>query len=459
MPSNFGTTSKNYVSTLMVPNLVDRREILNKVLNVTNEDLSFLELLEFMNRSEATAQPEYHNFINEELSVNITATTVTTSASFSTANPKVAVSTDDFAKVRVGELVMCPNGKVGYIKAKSSYGSITLNGTTELHILSVDNSDLGLATSDKLAVFSNAAGEGSAEPASRRYKISKETNHIQIFKESYEVTDIEMGSQVEFEYNGQSYYFSYEQAQVYAKFLSAVSAAMILGRQSTDTFNDTAGANTITDINSNIVSTTKGLNQYAEEGIVAPAAGINTTNYADITRLLSKARAPRDYMILMGSEMSIAHDNMLNALTQADAISPFAQLNVGGRTIDLGVDAFNLYDYRFTKKRIPFFDHPVLVNFTGSAGFEKRAWFLPMDNIRTADGQTLPRFMIRYIKMPISNQANATTDAMTRYREISLGGLADGVATSGDSKRKIVYECRQGLQVLGKQHFMAVDLV
>ena len=443
----------------MVPNLVDRREILNKVLNVTNEDLSFLELLEFMNRSEATAQPEYHNFINEELSVNITATTVTTTGGFSTANPKVAVSTDDFAKVRVGELVMCPNGKVGYIKAKSSYGSITLNGTTELHILSVDNSDLGLATSDKLAVFSNASGEGSAEPASRRYKISKETNHIQIFKESYEVTDIEMGSQVEFEYNGQSYYFSYEQAQVYAKFLSAVSAAMILGRQSTDTFNDTAGANTITDINSNIVSTTKGLNQYAEEGIVAPAAGINTTNYADITRLLSKARAPRDYMILMGSEMSIAHDNMLNALTQADAISPFAQLNVGGRTIDLGVDAFNLYDYRFTKKRIPFFDHPVLVNFTGSAGFEKRAWFLPMDNIRTADGQTLPRFMIRYIKMPISNQANATTDAMTRYREISLGGLADGVATSGDSKRKIVYECRQGLQVLGKQHFMAVDLV
>ena len=456
---NFGTTSKTYVSTLMVPNLVDRREILNKVLNVTNEDLSFLELLEFMNRSEPSAQPEFHNFINEELSANVTVTAVNTSGSFTAANPRVTLSTDDFAKVRVGELVMCPNGKVGYVKAKSSYGSVSLNGTTELHILSVDNASLALATSDKLAVFSNAAGEGSAEPTSRRYKITKETNHIQIFKETYEVTDIAMGSQVEFEYNGQSYYFSYEQAQVYAKFLSAVSAAMIFGRQSTDTFNDTAGDNTITDINSNIVSTTKGLNQYAEEGIVAPAAGINTTNYADITRLLSKARAPRDYMILMGSEMSIAHDNMLNALTSADAISPFAQLNVGGRQIDLGVDAFNLYDYRFTKKRIPFFDHPILVNFTGSAGFEKRAWFLPTDNIRTSDGQTLPRFMIRYIKMPISNQANATTDAMTRYREISLGGLADGVATSGDSTRKIVYECRQGLQVLGKQHFMAVDLV
>ncbi|NBW17227.1 MAG: hypothetical protein EBR82_55540, partial [Caulobacteraceae bacterium] len=279
------------------------------------------------------------------------------------------------------------------------------------------------------------------------------------FKETYEVTDIEMGSIAEFEHAGQSYYFSYEQAQVYAKFLSAVSAAMILGRQSTDTFNDTVGANTITDVNGKVVSTTKGLNQYAEEGIVAPAAGINTTNYADITRLLAKARAPREYMILMGSEMSIAHDNMLNALTNADAVSPYARFNVDGRDIDLGVDAFKLYDFRFTKKRLPFFDHPVLVNFSGSAGFERRAWFLPMDNIRTSDGQTLPRFMTRYIKMPLSNQSNATTDAQTRYREISLGGLADGVATSGESVRKIVYECRQGLQVLGKQHFMAVDLV
>lgn len=454
MPT-FGTTTKQYVSTLMVPNLVDRREILNKVLNVTNEDLSFLELMELMNRSEVTSNVEYHNFINEELSANIAVTAVDNT---NAAVPLVTVSSGDFAKIRAGELVICPNGKVGYIKAKASYGSVTLT-SNQFELVSVDNSSLALSVSDKLSVFSNASGEGSSEPASRKYSISKETNHIQIFKESYEVTDIEMGSIAEFEHNGQPYYFSYEQAQVYAKFLSAISAALIFGRQSTDTFSDSTGANTITDVFGNIVSTTKGLNQYTEEGITAPAAGINTTNYADITRLLSKARAPRNYMILMGSEMSIAHDNMLNALTSADAVSPYARFNVDGREIDLGVDAFKLYDFNFTKKRLPFFDHPVLVNFAGSAGFEKRAWFLPMDNVRTSDGQSLPRFMLRYMKMPIANQANSTTDAQTRYREISLGGLADGVATDGSSKRKIVYECRQGLQVLGKQHFMAVDLV
>ena len=103
MPT-FGTTSKNYVSTLMVPNLVDRREILNKVLNVTNEDLSFLEMLEMMNRSEVSAQVEYHNLINEELSANITVVSVSTSGSFTTAAPKVTLSTADFAKVRAGEI-------------------------------------------------------------------------------------------------------------------------------------------------------------------------------------------------------------------------------------------------------------------------------------------------------------------------------------------------------------------
>ncbi|NBW20180.1 MAG: hypothetical protein EBR82_70645, partial [Caulobacteraceae bacterium] len=112
MPT-FGTTTKNYVSTLMVPNLVDRREILNKVLNVTNEDLSFLEMLELMQRSEPSAQVEYHNLINEELSVNVTVTAISTSGSFSTSAPKVTVSAADFAKVRAGELVICPNGKVG----------------------------------------------------------------------------------------------------------------------------------------------------------------------------------------------------------------------------------------------------------------------------------------------------------------------------------------------------------
>lgn len=456
MPVNFGTTNKSYVSTLTVPNLVDRREILNNVLNVTNEDMSFLEIMELMGRMTPSDQVEFHNLINEELSVNVTATAVDTSSSgLSTSRPVVTLSAGDYAKVREGELVIAPNKKVALIVAKATYSGLTLSAN-QIELKSVDGTSLGLATSSKLSVFSSASGEGSSAPAKRRYGLSKETNHIHIFKESYEVTDIEMGSVAEFEYEGQPYYFSYEQAQVYAKFLSQISAGLMFGRQSTDTFNDTTP--NLTDKDGNTVSTTKGLNQYCEEGIVVSGGGISTSTYADYARLLAKARAPKQYFVLMGTEMVIAHDNMLNALTQTEAISPYARFSIEGKEIDLGVDSFKIYGYTFTKKVMPVFDHQTLINFTGSAGFQNRALYVPMDSIRTQGGPTLPRIGLRYIKLPATNQINATVDANGVYRELQLGGFANGVATSSSSKREIVYEARLGLQVLGKQHFMAVDL-
>ena len=46
---------------------LDQREILNKLLDVTNEEYSFLDVMELMGRSVQTSVPEYHTFINAEL--------------------------------------------------------------------------------------------------------------------------------------------------------------------------------------------------------------------------------------------------------------------------------------------------------------------------------------------------------------------------------------------------------
>lgn len=444
MPT-FGTTNKVYVSTLMVPNLVDRRDILTQVLDVKSEP-SFVEFMELIGRSVPTVSPEYHNIINEELSVNITVTAVDDST-YSVSRPLVTVSSGDFAKIRVDEQVICPNGQVGHIKAKASYGAVTL-GANEFELVSVNGNSLALAIGDKLAVFSNAAGEGSGAPSSRRYAVSKETNHIQIWKESYQLTDIEMGNVVEFVYQGKPAYFIYEQAQVFKKFQDAVSAGLIFGRQSTDTFNDSGAA--LTDINGNIISTTKGLNEYAEEGISFPGTGVDLNTYADIARSLVRANAPMDYLILGGVEMSIMHDNMLNALTSAESFSPFASIDgPSGGKLELGVRGFKLYGFNFNLKRMPVIDSRTLVNFTGSAGYHKRCWFIPMDTVQTVDGGSLPRLQIRYM------QSQGGPDL--RYREFQLGGLASP-PTSADSILQFVYETRQGLQVLGKQHFMVLDI-
>ena len=92
-----------------------------------------------------------------------------------------------------------------------------------------------------------------------------------------------------------------------------------------------------------------------------------------------------------------------------------------------------------------------LTGFTGSAGFQNRSWFLPMDEITTVDGKRLPRFSTRYLE-----SAPSPFSVDLRYREIHEGGLA-ATPTSSESILRVVYESRQGLHLLGKQHFALLD--
>ena len=74
MPGTIGGLSKSYVSSI---EFLDQREILNKVLDITNEELSFIDVMELTGRSKPTSVPEYHHFVNEELYVLATVTAVT----------------------------------------------------------------------------------------------------------------------------------------------------------------------------------------------------------------------------------------------------------------------------------------------------------------------------------------------------------------------------------------------
>ena len=75
MAIQFGQLDKNYVSSV---DFLDQREILNQVLNITNEEKSFVDIMEMMGKSIVTANPTYHHWVNEEiyqvLTVNATGT-------------------------------------------------------------------------------------------------------------------------------------------------------------------------------------------------------------------------------------------------------------------------------------------------------------------------------------------------------------------------------------------------
>lgn len=442
MAATIGTLDQGYVSTLMDPDLVSQRDILKSVLNVTNEDTSFVDIMELMGRSEVTANSEYHHFINDELYSQLTVTGVPTEDAVAPNNKwTVTVTAGEYAQVVAGEQVLCANGKVGYIRQKL--------GSNQLEIWSVDGTDLDLADTQKMAVFSNAHGSGSDAPDGRKYPVFKETNHIQIFKSSFTYDDISSGSKVEFQFEGKDRYLFKGQMESLMKFKSDIALALIFGRQSTETFNGTGQF--LTDAEGNPVSTTKGLNQYAEEGITIGATGVSTATYATANREFNKQRAPKEYLVLEGTEMRIEHDNMFPLLA-ANAFSSNAQLNVTGKgEFDFGVDKFTLYGRTFYLKDLPVFDHKVLINFTGSAGFQNRAWYLPMDEIKTIDGGRKPRFMLRYLE-----SAPSPYSVDLRYREFQTGGLA-AIPTDGRSICKIIFESRQGLHCLGKQHFAVLD--
>ena len=438
--------SKQYVSSV---SFLDQREILNKLLNVTNEEYSFLDVMELMGRSVQTSVPEYHTFINAELYGGAVTTASTGLGTVTTAKRvfKLELTADAGDAVRVGDLLMFPNGNVGYVKAKDSAGDT-------LDIVSVGN-DLYSAAADlnsvKVVAFSNAAGEGSKSPAARNTKPVKQSNHVQIFKEKYAITDVQNASKIEFDFKGQPYYFLKGQHEALMRFRGDIAFALMFGQKSGDKFTDSTYGSLV-DSEGNPIQTTGGLREYIVDSGVnrtsATSGAVDETDFESITRNLNKKRAPREYLMFTGSSGEIALDNYLNSLGNTD-LSANARFSIDGRDLDLGVDKFRMYGRSFIKKYLPMIDHQQRVNFTGSAGFEHEILMVPNDTIKAAgSGEGLDRMRIRYMAAP---------GADMRYRETMLGGLAP-TPTDERSVLECHYESIQGLEVLGAEHFVKLDV-
>lgn len=468
--------SKQFVSSV---SFLDQREILNKLLDVTNEEYSFLDVMELLGQSVQTAVPEYHNFINQELYAEaitigpvgnsdgdvivsvkaangsqaaVSDTTIAESGAMTEINLVIKVQ-DQAGEVRAGDLVMTHEGRVAYVK---SVGVFSTTVKKQLHLVSVDGTDIYDITTDaggteaaiagkKLSVFSNAAGEGSKSPKARNTKPVKRSNKVQIFKEKYVMTDIQAASKVEFDYKGQSYYFLKGQHEALTRFRGDIAFALMFGIGSTGKFTDSTYGNLV-DAEGNPVQTTNGLRQeIVTNGVNQSAAATMTAaHWSTLTTALNKRRAPSEYMIFTGTEGNIAMDNFFNTLAGNNGLSANARFSIDGRDIDLGVDKIRLYGRSYIKKHLPIFDHQNVINFTDSAGLESEAYFVPMGKIKAAgSGESMDYLRTRYM---------ATSGTDLKYREIMLGGLAP-TPTDERSVLECHYESVQGLEVLGGDLF------
>lgn len=435
---------KGFISTI---NFLDRRDLWKQLLDITNEEASFLDLMEMLGRSVPTDVPVYRTFKNTELFANVTS--AGTSQGASADIQTVTLSTADAAKCRVNDLVLLESKKVALIYSKTST-------TVVLH--SVDQTDISAdCASGKLMVpFSSAYGEGTTGPTEhRRFDVTTDYNIVQIFKEKYTSTDIELSSKIEFDVKGKPYYFLKAQHEHLVRFRAEVAMGLIFGRQSDINF--TSSSPTLTDASSNPIQTTKGLNQYIEEdGIgLSGAQTLGLATYAALARKFAKDRTPKNFLVLYGIEQAIAHDDVFSNLSSGAVFSDQARLMVDGKELDLGLKRLKIYDYNFDFKRLPVLDHKNIINFTGSAGYEKRAFYIPNEKIKSAvDGKLMDRMMLRYQEAVDGYFDN-------RYRERYTGGLVPksmGGPTDDSDTLSITYVSTQGLHVNGAEHFALMDI-
>jgi len=430
-----GSITKQYVSSI---DFLDQREILNKILDITNEEYSFMDIMELTGRSKPTSVPEYHHFVNEEMYVLGTVSAVTGSAS---TQVTATIDATAYANVNVGELVLFPDGKVGYVVSKAA--------TTNIVVKSIDATNLTLVATNKISFFSNANGEGSLSPAAKRYGITKYSNQVQIFKSKFEVTDVQKASKVEVDFQGKPYYMYKGQHDALLKFRDDIAAAMMFGRKSAANFSSASPG--LVDAESKPVQTTMGLDQYITTlGSDISLLTAGTLALADIKaliQLLNRNRSPKEYFLFVGTAQNILWDDVFNNLgnagiTAGAGISGAARFQIEGRDIELGIDKIKIYGTTFYKKHLPILDHKNIINFTGGYNAKDAAYGVPYTKVKTVDGGQEDRMQVRYM-------LEGNTDF--KYREIVLGGLAP-TPTNERSVLELHYSSIQGLEMLDAQN-------
>lgn len=429
------TYDKNFISSI---HFLDKREILSQVLDVQNEDPSFLDVMEGMRRSIPTSSAVFHNYVNEPI------------------YEKLTLASGTNAKLRAGDIVVnTANNEQYYVKNPAD-----LNAGA--NVVQLSGTAASIALNGEVVVISNAHGEGSGAPAGLRYGLKKYSNKAQIFKNSYKLTDIELTNKISVQFNGQEYYMYAAQHQALMKFRLDIAYAMIFGKGNASTFSsfgDDATATSsidystavtqVTDADGNAIQFTKGLVEWCKDGLDFTGSAGDTNDYVgdatladfgSIVTQMDKVRAPYEYMLFTGTGAKIGLDNLIKGLGSSGISS--VRVNVDGTSADFGMEQFSLYGRKFITKAFPMFSHVGGENALANA--TDTVLFVPNDRIKTHAGSGMvDRMRVRYLEGPNTNLA---------YKEWMLGGLAP-TPTDGRSVLECVYESAQGLEVLGTEHF------
>lgn len=440
---------KNYVSSIY---FLDKREILDKVLDVTNEEVSFLDVMEAYQRRIPTTSAEIHHFVNVPLYKQVTVPAGTSLAALGVRNGDVVVLNN--ANSVANHVV----GDIWYIRDVTDVktaANVTLLGNN----IATKGTATVLATGQVLTVVSNAFGEGSNGPSPVRFGLKKYMSRVQIFKMGYELTDIEMANKIEVTVGGQPYYMMKAQNDAFNKYKIDISAGLLWNPAVASSFsgfnNDLQSPPTATQVQTPIldkddkaIQFTRGLHDWAK-GVGFDQTGVSGSTVLEklavISKLMSTLRCPDMYDLILGASAGISFDDSVKTLnvTNAGVANHGQRVSVDGPNVNLNVESLTLYNRTWRKVPMPMIDHEIGKAFLGT-DHSKYVYFVPQNKIKIAgESEAIDRMRVRYLEGP---------NMSFGYREIRLGGLAP-TPTDNRSVFECNYESIQGLQIAGAEHF------
>ena len=437
------TNSKRLVSAIQY---LDKRSINPGVVDEAN-DAAFSGTLEAFGRKSTVPsnQWNYKHFVNSDLIKPFVVDSVTGTGTATLAITLTVAGGSGF--VRTGTTMRTAAGKLLIVTSAITTAASKDSFTAK----SVDGSNVTLAAAGILSYAGTTVGEQSVSVSNLFYDQTPYENLIQAFRETDVITDVQSAAEVETKAPDGTMLYNYVQyIQKAQLFKLGIDSAFIQGVKSSTQFSDASPA--LTDLASNPIQTTDGLDSYVTtRGVNDSTATLGTlllTDYDDLFDKITAVKGPSEYMS-MGSNNVLNKNADLFGNLGGNGLSS-VKLELDGaspQNVNLNVQRMQRGRFSLEFMRIPIFDHPQLLNYTGAGTISKSLYGIPKDSVKTTTG-VQPRIQIRYMKPQVKNAMGSETTA-----EFYDGALAPQGPIGDGMFSRCNWVSYQGLECLGTKQF------
>lgn len=258
-----------------------------------------------------------------------------------------------------------------------------------------------IPTDTEIAIVGNAFGEGDLQPESRASKVSKYSNNVQFFKETFELPGTAKGLQTWVEFtgaNGQKgkYFVLKGEEDAYVRFLNTRELGLLTNKKTTNVTlaNAQAAAGTPT-------LTTEGLIPFIQSqgnnlGYSA-LTGFSKADMDEIVVTLDSQKGAKENLFMCGIQLSLAIDDVLADSRQNGAVTFGAYSFGADASINYQFDSYKIGNYIFKKKTMESFNDLQSLGAQGY-GYPFEGMIIPMDaKMDSKTGEKMSSLRVRYL--------------------------------------------------------------